>query len=131
MINEEDGIKDILEGISGMNLQQSREESPGGGRGAKDEVIHDDVPEDEALGACGVSDQATTPEAEDNIISSIQRSFGPEVEMHAVIPQPWCPHLESDVRPLPFYGLDVSLPCTDCGDTKENWVCLHCYQVRL
>ncbi|XP_041457920.1 histone deacetylase 6-like isoform X2 [Lytechinus variegatus] len=129
MINEEDGIKDILEGISGMNLQQSREESPGGGRGARDQVIHDDVPEDEALGACGVSDQATTPEAEDNIISSIQRTFGPEVEMHAVIPQPWCPHLESDVRPLPSNGLDVSLPCRDCGDTKENWLCLHCYQV--
>eukprot|EP00057_Strongylocentrotus_purpuratus_P015728 XP_011670202.1 PREDICTED: histone deacetylase 6 isoform X1 [Strongylocentrotus purpuratus] len=130
----EDGLKDILEGMSGMNLQQPREASVttgGAGAGAKEDAVQtqDDVPEDEALGACGVSGETTTPGAEDQLFGSLQETFGPQVEMHAVIPQPWCPHLDSDVGPLPSTGLDVSLPCKDCGDTRENWVCLHCYQV--
>ncbi|XP_072025995.1 histone deacetylase 6-like isoform X2 [Amphiura filiformis] len=49
--------------------------------------------------------------------------------LHAVIPLSWCPHLESDVMPLPDGGVDTRAPCLECADTRENWVCLHCYQV--
>lgn len=39
---EEDGLKDILEGMSGMNLEQPREASVtpgGGGAGAKEDAV--------------------------------------------------------------------------------------------
>ena len=49
--------------------------------------------------------------------------------MFAVVPLPWCPHLNDGVHPLPPAGLDVHQPCTDCGHVGENWVCLTCYQV--
>ncbi|KAI5645052.1 histone deacetylase domain-containing protein [Phthorimaea operculella] len=48
-------------------------------------------------------------------------------EMFAVIPLPWCPHLDglfaipSDVK------FEQGVKCVDCDHTVENWVCLHCY----
>ncbi|XP_067270492.1 histone deacetylase 6 [Pseudorasbora parva] len=48
--------------------------------------------------------------------------------MHVVNPLPWCPHLES-VRPVPAGGIDVFLPCEECGGDAENWICLFCYKV--
>ncbi|KAG7472662.1 hypothetical protein MATL_G00111270 [Megalops atlanticus] len=48
--------------------------------------------------------------------------------MFMVEPLPWCPHLEV-VRPLPAGGIDVFLPCEDCGTDAENWICLSCYEV--
>ncbi|XP_067250495.1 histone deacetylase 6 isoform X1 [Chanodichthys erythropterus] len=48
--------------------------------------------------------------------------------MHVVNPLPWCPHLES-VRPVPSGGIDVFLPCEECGGDAENWICLFCYKV--
>lgn len=48
--------------------------------------------------------------------------------MFVVEPLPWCPHLEA-VGPLPAGGIDVFLPCEDCGADAENWVCLCCYKV--
>uniref|UniRef100_A0A672MEQ1 Histone deacetylase 6 n=1 Tax=Sinocyclocheilus grahami TaxID=75366 RepID=A0A672MEQ1_SINGR len=48
--------------------------------------------------------------------------------MYAVDPLPWCPHLES-VRPVPAGGIDVFLPCEECGGDTENWICLFCYKV--
>lgn len=52
-------------------------------------------------------------------------------EMFAVIPQPWCPHLEllyaipSDVK------FAQGIKCIDCEETVENWVCLHCFIVSI
>ena len=43
----------------------------------------------------------------------------------AVYPLPWCPHLESLSSAWPE-TVSVKAPCADCGDTKENWLCLHC-----
>lgn len=50
-------------------------------------------------------------------------------DMYAVIPLPWCPHLEG------LYAIPVDVKfqqgvkCVDCDHTEENWVCLHCYVV--
>ncbi|KOB70092.1 putative histone deacetylase hda2, partial [Operophtera brumata] len=48
-------------------------------------------------------------------------------EMFAVIPLPWCRHLEA----LSAIPSDVhfaqGVKCIDCDETVENWVCLHCY----
>ncbi|KAJ8393479.1 hypothetical protein AAFF_G00059520 [Aldrovandia affinis] len=51
-----------------------------------------------------------------------------EGKMFMVEPLPWCPHLEA-VGPLPAGGVDVFLPCEDCGSEAENWICLSCYKV--
>lgn len=48
--------------------------------------------------------------------------------LYVVDPLPWCPHLDS-VKPLPPSGIDVFMPCQDCGSDAENWTCLTCYQV--
>lgn len=49
--------------------------------------------------------------------------------MYAVEPLPWCPHLETNVLPVPEGGLDARALCLVCSGVKENWVCLSCYQV--
>uniref|UniRef100_A0A673JY08 Protein deacetylase HDAC6 n=1 Tax=Sinocyclocheilus rhinocerous TaxID=307959 RepID=A0A673JY08_9TELE len=48
--------------------------------------------------------------------------------MYVVDPLSWCPHLES-VRPVPAGGIDVFLPCEECGGDTENWICLFCHKV--
>ncbi|KAG7280860.1 hypothetical protein CRUP_010842 [Coryphaenoides rupestris] len=48
--------------------------------------------------------------------------------LYVVDPLSWCPHLDS-VKPLPPSGINVRLPCQDCGSEAENWTCLTCYQV--
>jgi len=49
----------------------------------------------------------------------------------AVYPLTWCPHLSS----LPSEeslaeSIDTKAPCQECRDTKENWLCLHCFQTN-
>lgn len=51
-----------------------------------------------------------------------------QTPLYVVDPLPWCPHLDT-VKPLPPSGIDVFLPCQDCGSDAENWTCLTCYQV--
>lgn len=51
-----------------------------------------------------------------------------QAPLYVVDPLSWCPHLDA-VKPLPCSGIDVSLPCQDCGSDAENWICLTCYQV--
>ncbi|CAN9515291.1 unnamed protein product [Ophioblennius macclurei] len=75
----------------------------------------------EAEGACGWS----KPEV------SLQLTCGVEMgglTLYMVDPLSWCPHLDA-VKPLPPSGIDVFLPCQDCGSDAENWTCLTCYQV--
>ncbi|XP_066586610.1 histone deacetylase 6 isoform X2 [Prorops nasuta] len=50
-------------------------------------------------------------------------------EMFAVVPLRDCPHLDS-VTEVPAGGIDVNIPCSECGDDAENWICLCCYTVH-
>ncbi|XP_061841460.2 histone deacetylase 6 isoform X1 [Nerophis lumbriciformis] len=77
--------------------------------------------EPEAEGACGWSKPPGT----------LELTCGAEMggaTMYVVDPLSWCPHLEA-VKPLPPSGINVFLPCHDCGSEAENWICLTCYQV--
>ncbi|GBP49135.1 Histone deacetylase 6 [Eumeta japonica] len=50
-------------------------------------------------------------------------------EMFAVIPLPWCPHLEV-LQTLPAdASFAQGTKCVNCDHTEENWICLHCYIV--
>uniref|UniRef100_A0A672IMT7 Protein deacetylase HDAC6 n=1 Tax=Salarias fasciatus TaxID=181472 RepID=A0A672IMT7_SALFA len=60
--------------------------------------------------------------------SSRRLSICSQSTLYVVDPLPWCPHLDA-VKPLPPSGIDVFLPCQDCGADTENWTCLTCYQV--
>lgn len=51
-----------------------------------------------------------------------------EPSLYVVDPLSWCPHLDS-VQPLPSSGINIDMPCQDCGSEAENWICLTCYQV--
>ncbi|KAG6441833.1 hypothetical protein O3G_MSEX002026 [Manduca sexta] len=48
-------------------------------------------------------------------------------EMFAVIPMPWCPHLDSLYAIPNGVKFEQGMKCVDCEHTEENWVCLHCY----
>ncbi|XP_076657244.1 histone deacetylase 6 isoform X2 [Halictus rubicundus] len=50
-------------------------------------------------------------------------------DMFAIVPLKDCPHLDS-VRDVPASGIDIHSPCTECGSTVENWICLQCYTVH-
>lgn len=46
----------------------------------------------------------------------------------AIYPLPWCPHIETGVsesHPTSFKD-----PCKECGDPKENWICLQCGSIN-
>uniref|UniRef100_A0A9J7XJ64 Protein deacetylase HDAC6 n=2 Tax=Cyprinus carpio TaxID=7962 RepID=A0A9J7XJ64_CYPCA len=62
------------------------------------------------------------------MMSVLGNVFGAQDTMYVVDPLSWCPHLES-VRPVPAGGIDVFLPCEECGGDTENWICLFCYKV--
>nr|XP_057940941.1 histone deacetylase 6 [Doryrhamphus excisus]XP_057940942.1 histone deacetylase 6 [Doryrhamphus excisus] len=76
---------------------------------------------DEPEGACGWSKPQGTLE----LICGAEMGGA---AMYVVDPLSWCPHL-GEVKPLPPSGIDVFLPCQDCGSEAENWICLTCYQV--
>lgn len=44
----------------------------------------------------------------------------------AVYPLSWCPHLAQLPSNVPE-EVSTKEPCNQCGDTKENWLCLHCF----
>lgn len=52
-------------------------------------------------------------------------------EMFAVIPVPWCPHLDSLYAIPSDVKFEQGVKCVDCDHTVENWVCLHCYIVSM
>lgn len=76
---------------------------------------------------------STIPEDKQTLVGYLAENMQAIVdgEMFAVIPQPWCPHLEllfaipSDVR------FAQGTKCIDCEETVENWVCLHCFIVSI
>uniref|UniRef100_A0A7N6BRN9 Protein deacetylase HDAC6 n=1 Tax=Anabas testudineus TaxID=64144 RepID=A0A7N6BRN9_ANATE len=61
-------------------------------------------------------------------LSLTSLSLCPQSTLYVVDPLSWCPHLDA-VKPVPLSGIDVFLPCQDCGSDAENWICLTCYQV--
>ncbi|KAM9855309.1 histone deacetylase 6 [Aulostomus maculatus] len=77
--------------------------------------------EPEEEGACGWSKP----------LGALELMCGAQLDgaaMFVVDPLSWCPHLDA-VKPLPPSGIDIFLPCQDCGSGAENWICLTCYQV--
>ncbi|KAM4562545.1 histone deacetylase 6 [Odontesthes bonariensis] len=81
----------------------------------------------EAAGAAG----ATEPEGAcgwSKAQMALELTCEAEGALYVVDPLSWCPHLEA-VKPLPPAGVDIFLPCADCGSEAENWICLTCYQV--
>ncbi|XP_028170950.1 histone deacetylase 6 [Ostrinia furnacalis] len=50
-------------------------------------------------------------------------------EMFAVIPLPWCPHLETMYAIPGDVKFEQGVKCVDCDETAENWVCLHCFVI--
>uniref|UniRef100_A0A671XGB8 Protein deacetylase HDAC6 n=1 Tax=Sparus aurata TaxID=8175 RepID=A0A671XGB8_SPAAU len=82
--------------------------------------------EPETEGACGWS--KTQASLELTYVSLTCLSVCLQAPLYVVDPLSWCPHLDA-VKPLPRSGIDVSLPCQDCGSDAENWICLTCYQV--
>ncbi|XP_063899744.1 histone deacetylase 6 isoform X1 [Helicoverpa armigera] len=48
-------------------------------------------------------------------------------DMFAVIPQRWCPHLDSLYTIPDDVKFEQGVKCIECDHTEENWVCLHCY----
>ncbi|XP_026188442.1 histone deacetylase 6 isoform X2 [Mastacembelus armatus] len=75
--------------------------------------------EPDAEGACGWS------KPEMCLTRGKQRD---EPGLYLVDPLCWCPHLDA-VKPVPPSGIDVFMPCQNCGSDVENWICLTCYQV--
>eukprot|EP01064_Diplonema_japonicum_P032454 TRINITY_DN6098_c1_g1_i1.p1 TRINITY_DN6098_c1_g1~~TRINITY_DN6098_c1_g1_i1.p1 ORF type:complete len:571 (+),score=142.20 TRINITY_DN6098_c1_g1_i1:39-1751(+) len=45
-----------------------------------------------------------------------------------VEPKADCPHIAEVVAGARF--IDTNQPCSECRDTKENWVCLTCFEVH-
>uniref|UniRef100_A0A672IMB2 Protein deacetylase HDAC6 n=1 Tax=Salarias fasciatus TaxID=181472 RepID=A0A672IMB2_SALFA len=72
------------------------------------------------------SDESTLPQVKECFHKRL--SICSQSTLYVVDPLPWCPHLDA-VKPLPPSGIDVFLPCQDCGADTENWTCLTCYQV--
>ena len=48
----------------------------------------------------------------------------------AVQPKTDCPHVERVLDRLGELSVDTGAACGDCGDTRENWLCLMCNAVR-
>jgi histone deacetylase 6 len=52
-------------------------------------------------------------------------------DMFAVIPMPWCPHLET-IYAIPIEEEFVQgTKCVECEEITEIWVCLHCFVVSI
>lgn len=54
-----------------------------------------------------------------------------EGEMFAVLPVPWCPHLDNLFAIPPSVKFEQGVKCAECDEKNENWVCLHCYIVSI
>ncbi|XP_040909324.1 histone deacetylase 6 isoform X2 [Toxotes jaculatrix] len=89
------------------------------------------APESVAAGDEAAGGKGAEPEAEGACGWSVELMCGGQTDestLYVVNPLSWCPHLDA-VKPLPPSGIDVFLPCQDCGSDAENWICLTCYKV--
>lgn len=76
---------------------------------------------------------STTREDKQTLVSYLAENMQSIVDgdMFAVIPQPWCPHLESLYAIPSDVKFAQGIKCIDCEETVENWVCLHCFIVSI
>lgn len=52
-------------------------------------------------------------------------------DMFAIIPLPWCPHLDSLFAIPSDVNFEQGVKCVNCDEIVENWVCLHCFIVSI
>lgn len=78
------------------------------------------------------SDSITTPDKQTlvSFLAENMRAIA-DGDMFAVIPQPWCPHLDSLFAIPNNVRFNQGVKCIDCEETAENWVCLHCFIVSI
>jgi len=70
-------------------------------------------------GPSGSQSGSTATKDDDALLAELLQGPG-----FAIYPLPWCPHLETGIsETLPTSYKD---PCGECGDPKENWICLKC-----
>lgn len=76
---------------------------------------------------------STTPEDKETLVGYLAENMQAIVdgEMFAVIPQPWCPHLESLFAIPSDVKFAQGVKCINCEETVENWICLHCFIVSI
>ncbi|KAL4720985.1 hypothetical protein ACJJTC_009432 [Scirpophaga incertulas] len=74
-------------------------------------------------GESAASKEATT--LVDYLAENIQAIV--DGEMFAVVPMPWCPHLESLFAIPESEKFEQGGKCVECEETFENWICLQCY----
>ncbi|XP_069033810.1 histone deacetylase 6 [Embiotoca jacksoni] len=121
-------VKEELDDVT-PELGQSAESTP-------PQTVATAAPDSVALGDETVAEAGAEPETEgacgwSKPKMSLEVTCGVEMggsTLYVVDPLSWCPHLDA-VKPLPLSGIDVFLPCQDCGSDAENWTCLTCYQV--
>jgi len=69
----------------------------------------------------GPSRQSTSTATSDESLAALLSGGG-----FAVYPLSWCPHL-AQLYPIVPEEVATKGPCKQCGDIKENWLCLHCF----
>lgn len=102
----------------------------GGGSGSSSNETGASQSQSSQEQACSSSSQQNTHQNQtltDFLLSNI--SALAEERMFAVVPLKTCPHLP-EVNPVPTTGIDVQVPCQECSESSENWVCLTCYSVK-
>uniref|UniRef100_A0AAQ5ZG52 Protein deacetylase HDAC6 n=1 Tax=Amphiprion ocellaris TaxID=80972 RepID=A0AAQ5ZG52_AMPOC len=113
-------LEQLTQGLACLDISQiSATSTPVGGARPKVRLSPEEEPGDVTP---ELSQSAELPQV------SHQMNPAPLSTLYVVDPLPWCPHLDA-VKPLPPSGVDVLLPCEDCGSDAENWICLTCYQV--
>ncbi|XP_068626172.1 histone deacetylase 6 isoform X1 [Battus philenor] len=76
-------------------------------------------------GAGGTSKEADKQTLVDYLSANMQALV--DGEMFAVVPVPWCPHLDSLFAIPESVKFEQGVKCVECDEKNENWVCLHCY----
>uniref|UniRef100_A0A7N6AUL3 UBP-type domain-containing protein n=1 Tax=Anabas testudineus TaxID=64144 RepID=A0A7N6AUL3_ANATE len=134
-------LDQLTQGLAGLDISQIPATStPVGGARPKVRLS----PEVTCEGEVKVESRAAKPEQSQSADSTLvslfltclsltclsltSLSLCPQSTLYVVDPLSWCPHLDA-VKPVPLSGIDVFLPCQDCGSDAENWICLTCYQV--
>uniref|UniRef100_A0A8C2G9X6 Protein deacetylase HDAC6 n=1 Tax=Cyprinus carpio TaxID=7962 RepID=A0A8C2G9X6_CYPCA len=125
---EQSGLDELSKDLLSLNLNTSTSSNPSPASvpigGARRKVKP--TPQRDSAGR--ESDSPLKPKSEKARAGDDTHAEITTDTMYVVDPLPWCPHLES-VRPVPAGGIDVFLPCEECGGDTENWICLFCYKV--
>uniref|UniRef100_A0A673ABZ7 Protein deacetylase HDAC6 n=1 Tax=Sphaeramia orbicularis TaxID=375764 RepID=A0A673ABZ7_9TELE len=124
-------LDQLTQGLASLDISQTTPvtSTPVGGARPKVRLSTEPVSSDIEIKGESNEESLVPSQSEDSTKSQPQVRKGEMKDtMYVVDPLPWCPHLDS-VKPLPSSGIDIFLPCQDCGSEAENWICLTCYQV--